>query len=278
MGILNCTPDSFSDGVPYEAEEEAVRHGLCLLDEGADILDIGAESTRPGARPIAPATEQARLLPVLERLRQLRPDALLSVDTYHATTAGAALAHGADIVNDVSGLRWDRGMGEALTAAGGRPGLVLMHARGTPPTWKDLPALVPGEVSRLVVEELEEQLALAAAVGIAAEQIVVDPGFGFGKRGGENFALLADLATLHRLQRPILIGLSRKGFLAAKEVALADQEASARSLERQHATTAAQTAAVLAGAHILRVHEVEAALAAASVGDRLQRMAGGAGE
>ncbi len=261
MGILNLTPDSFSDGNRFPTEQQALTHALTLLEEGADLLDLGAESTRPNATPLSAADEQARLLPVLAALRRARPSALLSVDTYHATTAQAALAAGADLINDVSGLLWDPRMPATLAAARPAPGLVLMHTRGTPAEWSTLPVLASETIPVLVLAGLRDRLAAATAAGIPAGTIVLDPGFGFGKRGDDNFPLLAHLAGLHTLGRPLLIGLSRKRFLAP--------ESDAASEARLHATVAANTAAILAGAHILRVHDVPAARAAATVADRL---------
>ena len=273
MGILNCTPDSFSDGGSHTSIDDAVRHGLSMLDQGAEILDLGAESTRPGATPLDTMTEQERLLPVLQRLRQLRPHALLSVDTYHAATASIALQYGADIINDVSGLLWDPEMASVLAETLPQPSLVLMHARGTPATWSDLAPLAPGEETELVHAELLRQINIATAAGISFETILLDPGFGFGKRGDENISLLARVHALHSLHRPILIGLSRKGFLSPPLEASARRGNAALSEARLHATSAAHTAAILAGAHLLRVHDVPTAAAVASLADRLQRAA-----
>ena len=268
MGIVNVTPDSFSDGGSYEGKEAAVRHGLQLLDEGADLLDLGAESTRPGAVPLPAEDEQARLLPVLRELRRLRPEAVLSIDTYHAATASAALAAGGDVINDVSGLLWDGAMAETLARAQPAPGVVLMHTRGWPTEWASLPALEPKTVVPLVVEGLRDRLRAAESAGIATDAILLDPGFGFGKRGDENLVLLAGFAALHALGRPLLAGLSRKGFLMPPE---ARNEASSEA--RLEATIAGHTAAILAGAHMLRVHDVPAAKSAVSLADRLLRQA-----
>ncbi len=269
MGILNLTPDSFSDGGRFPTEQQALTQALTLLDDGADLLDLGAESTRPNATPLSPADEQTRLLPVLAAIRRARPDALLSVDTYHATTASAAIAAGADVINDVSGLLWDPHMPATLAAASPAPGLVLMHTRGTPGQWPTLPALAPETILPLVREGLAARLATAIAAGIPPGTIVLDPGFGFGKRGEENYPLLAGLHHLHTLGRPLLIGLSRKRFLAPPESSGFPGSGDAASEARLYATVAANTAAILAGAHILRVHDVPAARAAASVADRL---------
>ena len=267
MGIVNVTPDSFSDGGRHVSVEAAVTHGLRLLDEGADLLDVGAESTRPGATALAAEEERARLMPVVRGLRALRPEALLSVDTYHAGTAAAALAAGVDVINDVSGMLWDVAMGATLAAARPAPGVVLMQTRGRPTEWAALPGLAAEEVLPLVLDGLRERLREAKGAGVPIEAVMLDPGFGFGKRGAENFALLAGLAELHALGRPLLIGLSRKGFLAA-----GDGKDEAASEARLHATIAANTAAVLAGAHVLRVHDVAAGRAAAAVADRVLRM------
>ena len=269
MGILNLTPDSFSDGGRFPTEQQALTHALTLLDQGADLLDLGGESTRPNATPLSAADEQTRLLPVLTALRRARPAALLSVDTYHATTARAALAAGADLINDVSGLLWDPRMAATLAASTPAPGLVLMHTRGTPAEWPTLPALAPETIPGLVLNDLRDRLAAATAAGIPPDTIALDPGFGFGKRGEENYPLLAHLADLHTLDRPLLIGLSRKRFLAPPTSSGSSTNQDSASEARLHATIAANTAAILAGAHILRVHDLPAAHAAATVADRL---------
>ena len=275
MAIVNLTPDSFSgDGMlasgskgqmsPAAGAKMAVAAAVEAVDGGADIVDLGAESTRPNALPISAEEEQARLLPVLERLLMERPEAVVSVDTYHASTARAAARAGAEIINDVSGLTWDEEMAGVVAQTG--CGLVLMHARGRPGDWQALPPLARNKVVPLVFAGLCEQMMQAEAVGIVAERIVVDPGFGFGKRGAENFALLAGLGRLRELGRPLLIGLSRKGFLgeAVKAVQEKDMEP-ARA--RRVATEAANVTAVLAGVHVLRVHDVQAARESAAVAD-----------
>lgn len=260
MGILNVTPDSFSDGNRYFDARAAIGQGLKLLDEGADLLDIGGESTRPNATPVEPAEEQARVLPVLLAILKARPDALISVDTYHAATAQRAMEGGAEIVNDVSGLLWDSDMG--VTMARGGVGAVLMHTRGAPRMWATLPALRAEDVMPLVLSGLTHSLQLARVAGIASASLVIDPGFGFGKIGEENMVLLAGLAALKEFNLPMLVGVSRKRFLTEKLPQATDEM-------REHATTAANVAAVLAGAHILRVHDVAAARAGAAVADAL---------
>ena len=185
MGIVNVTPDSFSDGGQFLAPQAAVAHALRLLDEGADLLDLGGESTRPNATPISSAEEQSRVLPVLEGILAARHETLISVDTYHASTAEAATRAGAEIINDVSGLLWDDRM--AATLAHFSPGTILMHTRGRPTDWSTLPPLAHTEVLPLVLAGLRHTLALAESAGIPRDTIVLDPGFGFGKLGAANF-------------------------------------------------------------------------------------------
>jgi len=267
MGILNATPDSFSDGGRFLDPRAALAHALQMLDEGADILDLGGESTRPNSTPVTPQEEQARVLPILRDLLAARPDAILSIDTYHAETARLAIDCGAEIVNDVSGLLWDEQM--AATCASLNCGTILMHTRGRPHEWRSLPALAPAEVLPLVLRELEARAQAARAAGIARESIVLDPGYGFGKAFDENFPLLAHLDALHTLGFPLLAGLSRKGFLRRT---LTSQEQDASHLDSEmwvSVTTAANTAAILAGAHMIRVHDVRPARAAAAIADRI---------
>lgn len=268
MAIVNLTPDSFSgDGLAGRGVEVAVEAACRLLDGGADILDVGAESTRPGAEPISADEEQARILPVLEEVCRARPGALISVDSYHAATARAAARAGAEIVNDVSGLKWDGAMAEAVAETG--CGLVLMHTRGRPTEWRSMPALGREAMLRHVFGGLVEGMALAEMRGIRSEAIVLDPGFSFGKSGAENFALLADLAMLHQLGRPLLVGMSRKGFLgeAVRSVLPPDRASAPPSVTRREATLAANVAAILAGAHAVRVHDMQATREAAAVAD-----------
>ncbi len=267
MAILNVTPDSFSDGGEFFDVDRAVERGLELVDGPADIVDLGAESTRPGATPVGAVEEQQRLLPVLEALRRERPQAILSVDTYHSSTARHALDSGAEIVNDVSGLEWDQEMKPLLAARA--CGLVLMHTRGTPQTWRSLPGLLPEQVTDVVLTELRDRLAAAESVGIGRDRIVIDPGFGFGKRGEENLHLLASFSEFAQMQRPLMAGISRKGFLREALSAACGGSYTAGSVAVLHATQAAQVAAILAGGHILRVHDPVAAAESAAIADRL---------
>ena len=266
MGILNATPDSFSDGGQFLDPRVALTHALQMLDEGADILDLGGESTRPNATPITPAEEQERVLPVLRAILAARPNTILSIDTTNAETARLAIEAGAEIVNDVSGFLWDEEM--AATCASLNCGVVLMHTRGRPQEWRSLPALAPDEVLPLVLRELEERLQAALAAGVRREAIVLDPGFGFGKAFDENFPLIAQFDRLHSLGFPLLVGLSRKGFLR-RTSQQKDQPLAEPMRALQEATTAANTAAILAGAHILRVHDVCPAREAAAIADRI---------
>ena len=275
MGIVNITPDSFSDGGSYFDSKKAVAHALQLLEEGADILDLGAESTRPGSRAggaagsaLAPTVsadeEQARLLPVLEGILAARPDAVVSVDTYKAGTARAALKAGTEIVNDVSGFAWDPAM--AAVCAEDPCGVVLMHTRGRPEEWRTQPRLDRDELLAMVRAELEKSLEVAAKAGIAPETIVLDPGYGFGKRFEENYGLLARQAELLALGRPLLAGVSRKSFLGRTLAPLYDGK-DAPSDSRETASLAAMVAAILNGASIVRVHAVRAAIEAARIAD-----------
>jgi dihydropteroate synthase len=265
MAIVNLTPDSFSgDGVIGAGVDAGVAAAVCAVDAGADLVDLGAESTRPGAPAVTAQEEQRRLLPVLEGLLRARPGTVVSVDTYHAETARLAAGVGAEIVNDVSGLLWDAGMAAAVAETG--CGLVLMHTRGRSSEWREQSKLRLEVVAPLVVSGLRERVAAAEAAGIAREKMVVDPGFGFGKLGAENTALLAGISRLEELGLPVLVGVSRKGFLG--ELVRCMQAAGLDvASARRTATIAANVAAILGGAHVLRVHEVQAAREAAAVAD-----------
>jgi dihydropteroate synthase len=264
MGILNITPDSFSDGGRFFSPDQAVAHALTMLEEGADLLDVGGESTRPGT-PVAesgiPAAEELRrILPVIQEVLRRRPDAVLSVDTYKAEVARAAVAAGCEIVNDVSALRWDEQM--ATTVAGLDCGVILMHTRGRPQEWHDLPP--SADIVAEVKAELRQYAQTALAHGIAREHIVLDVGFGFGKKFGQNYPLLAGLGRLHELGFPLLAGTSRKSFIGRT---LARNGKDAPPGERLYGSLAAVTASVLKGAHVVRVHDVKAAVEAVKIAD-----------
>jgi dihydropteroate synthase len=259
MGVVNVTPDSFSDGGKFLAPDSAITHAVRLLDEGADIIDIGGESTRPGKKqPITEAEECARVLPVIEAVLKQRPGTIISVDTYRSGTARKALDAGAEIVNDVSGFQWDTNMPEVVAEY--RCGAVLMHMRGRPEQWRDLPPLP--DPTETVKKELAYYANVALKFGVWKEQMVLDPGFGFGKNFEENYPLLARLDELHELGFPILSGPSRKSFIGRT---LGDAPADQRMI----GTMAAVTASVLKGAHIVRVHDVKEAVETVRVADAI---------
>jgi len=275
MGILNITPDSFSDGghfyTPEDARERALAQALQMLDEGADILDIGGESTRPNATPLLADEEQNRILPVIEAIRKQKPEAVLSVDTFHAVTAQRAVEAGAEIVNDVSGHLWDPAMSATCARLG--CGAILMHTRGRPQDWRTLPPIPSDKVTPLILAGLQERVAAATATGISREKIAIDPGFGFGKYLDENYPLLAHLGQFRQFNLPILVGVSRKGFLGHTLARTSSpgviHVTPSPAQARLHATTAANVAAILAGAHIVRVHDVRPAAEAAAIADRI---------
>lgn len=266
MGVLNVTPDSFSDGGIFFGTDAATEQALSLLDEGADIIDIGGESTRPGSQELSAEVEQERVLPVMEAILRERPTAVLSVDTYKATTARVAVEAGAEIVNNVGALQWDPEM--AATCALLRCGLVLMHARGRPGEWRTQRRLAQEQVVPLVEDGLALALEQAMAAGVGRERVVLDPGYGFGKAMDENYPLLAHLDALLVLGQPLLAGVSRKSFLG-RTVAAATGVADVPVKGRGHATLAATTAAILAGASIVRVHAVRPAVEAAAIADAI---------
>lgn len=266
MGVVNVTPDSFSDAGRRLSPEAATAHALQLLDEGADMVDVGGESTRPGApvgegnAAVSAEEELRRVLPVITAVKKARPGAIVSIDTYKAKVAQAAVALGAEIVNDVSGLQWDREMTKAL--AGLSCGIVIMHTRGRPNEWKTLPAVADMVV--LVKRELRERADAALLKGINRGRIVLDPGFGFGKRLEENYPLLRRFHEFHEMRFPLLAGVSRKSFLGR---ALARNGTDAPASERGYATLSAEVIAAMQGAHIIRTHEVKAAVEALTVAD-----------
>jgi dihydropteroate synthase len=268
MGVVNVTPDSFSDGGQFASPEVAVEHGLRLIEEGADILDIGGESTRPGMHvgsdpTVSVGEELRRILPVIEGLRRAKPEISISVDTYKAEVAHAAVAAGAEIVNDVSGLTWDPEMAKAVAAL--PCGAVLMHTRGKPEEWKDL-APEP-RILQVVQQELHVAVQHAIAAGVQHDRIVLDPGFGFGKRFENNYPLLTKFEELHSMGFPLMVGLSRKSFLG--RTAGARFKGDLAPLERLHPSIAAAVIAAMKGAHIVRAHDVRATVEAMAVVDAM---------
>jgi dihydropteroate synthase len=259
MGVVNVTPDSFSDGGMFDGPEAAVAHGAQLTDEGADIVDIGGESTRPGAEPVPLAEERERALPVIEGIRAARPEAVISIDTRHAAVAADAVAAGATIVNDVSGGDGDE-MFPVVAKAGA--GFVLMHMRGEPGTMQDAPLYddVVGEVH----EFLRERVEAAIFAGIDADQLCVDPGIGFGKTVEHNLRLLRSLRRFGDLDAAVLVGASRKRFLGALTGAEDPRD-------RLEGSLAAAILAAASGADVVRVHDVEATVRALRVADAITR-------
>ena len=253
MGIVNATPDSFSDGGLFLDAGAAIAQALLLADEGADLVDVGGESTRPGAAPVPDDEELGRVVPVIAALRARAFPLPISIDTRKAAVARAALDAGADLVNDVSGLA-DPSLARVVAEAGAP--IVLMHSRGTPEDMQR--RAVYGDVVQEVAAELEQALDRAAAAGIPRERTILDPGLGFAKTAEHNLVLLARLGELRALGRPILVGPSRKSFIG--RIA-----GSAAPGDRLPGTLAAVTAAVVAGAELVRVHDVAAARQAALV-------------
>jgi dihydropteroate synthase len=282
MGVVNVTPDSFSDGGLYIDAEKAVVRAEQLLNEGATIIDVGGESTRPGAPvargiegdpareaaaaptepPVSEEEERRRVLPVIRDLKRRRSDAVVSVDTYKASVARAAVDVGAEVVNDVSGFRWDPKMAKTLAEL--KVGAVLMHTRGRPEEWRSLPPI--GDPVLMVKRELRQWAEAATLAGIKRDRLVLDPGFGFGKRFEENYPLLAHFTELQQMGFPLLAGVSRKSFIGRT---LARDGKDAEVAERLYGTLAAETGLILKGAHIIRTHDVRFAVEAARVADAM---------
>jgi dihydropteroate synthase len=268
MGILNVTPDSFFDGGRFLARDHAVAHALKMLDDGADLLDVGGESTRPGT-PVAesgiPAAEELRrILPVIEDVLRARPNAILSVDTYKAEVARAAVNAGCEIVNDVSALRWDERM--AATAVDLKCGVILMHTRGRPQEWRNLAP--SADIVAEVKNDLRDYAQAGLAQGIAKDHIMLDGGIGFGKKFAQNYPLLAGLDQLQDLGFPLLVGTSRKSFIGRT---LAVDGKDAPSDQRLNGSLAAATSSILKGAHMVRVHDVKPAVEAVKIADEILR-------
>jgi dihydropteroate synthase len=266
MGVVNVTPDSFSDGGAYIDAEKAVMRAEQLLDEGATIIDVGGESTRPGSEVVSEEEERRRVLPVIRDLKRRRPLAVVSIDTYKAGVARAAVEVGAEVVNDVGGFRWDAKMAKTLAEL--KVGAVLMHSRGKPEEWKALPPI--GDPVLMVKRDLRQWAETATLAGIKRDRLVLDPGFGFGKRFEENYPMLAHFGELQQMGFPLLAGVSRKSFVGR---ALARDAKDAPVEERLYGTLAAETALILKGAHIIRTHDVRLALEAARMADAI--VAGG---
>lgn len=259
MGVLNITPDSFSDGGKFFTVKKAVEAARAIERAGADIMDIGAESTRPGSLGICAAEELSRLLPVLEALRG-RLKIPISIDTQKSAVAEIAIEAGAEIINDVSGLKHDERL--AHVAARHKVPLILMHMRGTPRTMQKEP--FAKNVLQDVSNGLRHSVAIARRAGVPESQIILDPGIGFGKSHAQNYELLAKLPALAQLGCPLLVGTSRKGFIGAT---LAQKGKIAASDQRIWGTAATVTTSILFGAHIVRVHDVAEMVQVARVAD-----------
>jgi dihydropteroate synthase len=255
MGILNVTPDSFSDGGMYSDPDHAFARGIELEEEGADILDIGAESTRPGSQRISEAEELRRLIPVLKRLRG-RLTIPISVDTYKSGVAEKAIEYGAEIINDPTGILLDLQLPRIVTKHDA--GLVINHMRGTPETWAKLPPL--RDPMRSISIDLEAAIHRARQAGVQKHQIVIDPGLGFGKRREQNSEIIANLGMLESFDLPILVGPSRKSFLKREQ-----------ETDTEFATAGAVAASILNGAHLVRVHDVKAMRVVAEVVDAIRQ-------
>ena len=267
MGILNFTPDSFSDGGQFFTLDSALAHAEQMISEGADIIDVGGESTRPGGEPVSAEEEIKRVVPVIESLVD-RFDIPISVDTTKSEVARAALDAGAAIVNDISALRFDFYVADAAARAGA--GLVLMHSRGTPATMHRLPPVA--DIMEEVTHSLRASVNMAERRGVKRESIVIDPGIGFGKSQEQNIELIAKLDQLIAAfpDYPLLIGTSRKSFIGR---ILADSTGTpAPPDDRLHGTMATITAAILHGAHIVRVHDVKATAETIRVTESLQKI------
>lgn len=257
MGILNVTPDSFSDGGLYELPEQAVHHALGMIEEGAEIIDVGAESTRPGSQPVAARAQVRRVIPVIKRLREIDDSVVISIDTRDADVAEAALAAGADMVNDVSALRDDQRMGDLVARSGAW--VVLMHRRGDAATMQLNGGPQYDDVVAEIAAFLAARMDWAVDRGVPRDRIIVDPGIGFGKRVEHNLRMLRDLGRFVELGRPVLVGASRKRFLGRSlDVAT--------PADRDTASFACAALAARDGAAILRVHAVRGSVAAARIG------------
>ncbi len=262
MGILNVTPDSFADGGRYDDPDRAYAHAVALEEAGADLIDIGAESTRPGSERIAEAEEMRRLIPVLRRLRD-KLSIPISVDTYKSAVAEKALDLGIEIINDPSALTFDPLLSRVVGQH--NAGLVLNHMRGTPQSWAKLPPM--HDVLNTITADLDAGVHRAVRAGVDRARIVVDPGLGFGKRGEQNSEIIARLPLLERLDVPVLIGPSRKAFLS-------QWHKTADLCPFDLMTAAAVTAAILNGAHIVRVHEVGGLKAVVHLTDQILSFSG----
>ncbi len=257
MGVLNVTPDSFSDGGLFTSPETAVEHALSMIEEGADVIDIGGESTRPGSSRVPAETELNRVIPVIENILRHKPDTIISIDTYKSQVADEALQRGAHIVNDISALRYDENMPAVIRS--NNASVVLMHMQGDPQTMQDAPYYA--EVVAEVLSFLTNRVAYAKENGIG--QIIIDPGIGFGKRLEDNLELLRSLKKFTELRHPVLIGVSRKSFIGKILNVETDQ--------RLEGSIAAAVIGVLNGASIVRTHDVQATKRAVMIAEAIEK-------
>ena len=257
MGVINATPDSFADKKRNIDSERLVEIALRMVSEGAEVIDVGGESTRPGAEPVSADEELARVLPVIRGLAQ-HTRVLISIDTYKASVAEAALDAGATIVNDVSGLHYDRGLARVVAKRGA--GLILVHNRGR----EMYREAVYGDLMSEIVAELHDSVKLATEAGVPENKIILDPGLGFAKRTEHSFEVLANLEALTKLDRPLLVGPSRKSFMSSTLGECPPEE-------RDWGTASTVTAAVFAGAHVVRVHTVRPMVDVVRVADEIQQ-------
>ena len=259
MGVINATPDSFADKKRNIDSERLVEIALRMVSEGAEVIDVGGESTRPGAEPVSADEELARVLPVIRGLAQ-HTRVLISIDTYKASVAEAALDAGATIVNDVSGLHYDRGLARVVAKRGA--GLILVHNRGR--SREMYREAVYGDLMSEIVAELHDSVKLATEAGVPENKIILDPGLGFAKRTEHSFEVLANLEALTKLDRPLLVGPSRKSFMSSTLGECPPEE-------RDWGTASTVTAAVFAGAHVVRVHTVRPMVDVVRVADEIQQ-------
>ncbi|MHB8092173.1 MAG: dihydropteroate synthase [Syntrophales bacterium] len=259
MGIINVTPDSFSDGGRYASPQKAIEEGMRMVEEGADILDIGGESTRPGSDAVSVEEELKRVIPIIRGLAA-KLSIPLSIDTMKAEVAREALRAGAEIINDVSSLNYDEAMAKTISAAGA--GVVLMHMRGIPKVMQQGDLTYPSLLDD-IAEFLQERMERALSEGIGRTQTVIDPGIGFGKTADDNLRLIRHLGEFKKLRRPILMGVSRKAFIGKITGGL--------PAERMEGTAAAVTASIMGGAHIVRVHDVSVIKKVVLMADAISR-------
>jgi dihydropteroate synthase len=260
MGIVNVTPDSFSDGGLFLSRDKAVSHGMQLIQDGADILDIGGESTRPNATPVSLEEELSRVIPVIESLRE-KTDGLISIDTTKSQVADKALQAGADIVNDISGLTFDQNM--MITIAKWNVPIIIMHIKGTPQNMQKNPHYK--NVMEEIIQFLSDRVDAAITAGISRDKIILDPGIGFGKTVDDNFKLLNHLGKICDLGFPVLLGPSRKAFIG--------ETLNLPPNQREEGTAAAVTAGILNGARLFRVHDVKAMKRVATISDKITEAA-----